>query len=227
MFVDNSITKDDLVYIKKLLDEGQVQPLRENPTYEDEVEFIRAVQNTVLNLVPNKNPLPYFRPREPKDIYKAKGKYGACCDRSRLIEKILRKHRFKTRHVFIFKCSRERESHAVSEICTKNGWLVVDSNSNWVSLDENNNPHSMKHIIYGSQIMWEKPMCSQIGRSDMKDFCEGSSYFFYGVYSFSGKLYPPFIYRWPNINLREFTNIDNLKHVLCYLKDWCQNFRSI
>ena len=77
----------------------------------------------------------------------------------------------------------------------------------------------MKHIIYGgSQILWEKPMCSQIGHSDMKDFCEGSCYVLFGVYSFSGKLYPPFIHRWPNINLREFIIIDNLKMSLTLFK---------
>jgi len=218
--VNNSITKEDLVYIKKFLNKGQVQPLLENPTYEDEVEFIRAVQNAVLNLVPNKSPLPYFKPREPKDIYKAKGEYGACCDRSRLIEKILRKHRFKTRHVFIYsknsfggkplsffwKClcffCAHVKTHSVSEVLTKEGWLVIDSNSNWVSLDKQNYPHSMKDIECGKQIFWKEPMCSQANCSDMKDICEGFFTFLYGVYSRRGRLYPPFIFCFPKHDIK-------------------------
>lgn len=212
MCVDNSVTKEDSVYIKKFLDEGQVRPLRKNPAYEDEVAFIRAVQDAVLNLVPNKSPLPYFKPREPKDIYQTKGEYGACCDRSRLIEKILRKHRFKIRHVFIYSknsfggklllffwkylcffCSHVK-THAVSEVLTKEGWLVIDSNANWVSLDKQNKPHPMKDIECGRQIFWKEPMCSQPNCSDMKDICEGSFAFLYGVYSRRGRLYPPFIF---------------------------------
>ena len=138
MCVDNSITKEDSVYIKKILDKGQVQPLRENPTYEDEVGFIRAVQRAVLHSVPHGNPLPYGKPREPRDIDEAIaiGQSGACCDRSRLIEKILRKHRFKTRHVFMCSTkdagckpnawlSRKVRNHAVSEVLTKEGWLSL------------------------------------------------------------------------------------------------------
>ncbi len=167
MCVDNSITKEDSVYIKKFLDKGLVQPLRENPTYEDEKKFIRAVQCAVLHSVPvlHGKHLPYGKPREPGDIYKAiaKSQSGACFDRSKLIEKILRRHGFKTRHVFMYStksfggkllswfwkllCFFKRvKNHAVSEVLTKEGWLVVDSNAKWVSLDKQNHPYSMKSI---------------------------------------------------------------------------------
>lgn len=210
MYVDNSIKEEDSVYIKKFLDKGQVQPLRENRTYEDEVGFIRAVQRAVLHSVPHGNPLPSGKPREPKDIYEAiaKGQSGACCDRSRLIEKILRKHRFETRHVFM--CSTKDawckltawlcpkvKNHAVSEVLTKEGWLVVDSNADWVSLDKQNHPYSMKSIQCERQILWEKPMCS-----DMKEICEGPFTFLYGLYSRCGKLYPPFIFCFPKPDIK-------------------------
>jgi len=209
-FVDNSITDDDTKYIKKILDDKKVQPLWENPKYEDEVAFIRAVQRAILQFVPyeeNKGPLPYGEPREPKDIYKHKDKYGACCDRSRLIEKILRKHGFTTRHVFIISTEDtgcilgallpkallpKVDMHSVSEVLTKKGWLVVDSNSDWMPLDKKNHPHSMKSIRYEKQILWkkwQKPMCL-----DMKAICEGPFTFFYGLYSRRGWLYPPFFY---------------------------------
>jgi len=222
MCVDNSITQEDSVYIKKFLDKGQVQPLLENPTYEDEVGFIRAVQRAVLHSVPHGKHLTYGKPREPRDIYEAiaKGQSGACCDRSRLIEKILGRHGFKTRHVFMYsknsfggkllswfwKClcffCEHVKTHAVSEVLTKEGWLVIDSNANWVSLDKQNNPHSMKDIECGRQILWKEPMCSQPKCSDMKDICEGSFTFLYGVYSRCGKLYPPFIFCFPKHDIK-------------------------
>lgn len=209
IFVNNSITKVDLVYIKKFLSEGQVKSLCGIPSYEEEVRFIVDVQNAVLNLVPNKKPIPNIKSREPKDVYMNRGKYGACCDRSRLIEKILRAHCFETRHVFLLKSLLSEKSHAVSEIHTKKGWLVVDSNSNWISLDENHNPHSIRSVLYSGNIVWKEQMCSKPGRSDMKQFCKGPSYFLYGVYSRCGKLYPPFYRFCPNVNLSEILNRDN------------------
>lgn len=202
----------------------QVQPLRENPRYEDQLVFIRAVQRAILNSVPHGNGLPYGKPREPRDIYEAiaKNQTGACFDRSRLIEKTLRMHGFETRHVFM--CSTKSvecklkawlslkvDSHAVSEVLTKEGWLVVDSNADWMSLNKQNHPYSMKSIQRERHILWEKPMCS-----DMKNLYEGSFTFLYGFYSRNGTLYPPFLFcirrhnrikccfPLPDINLCEF-----------------------
>jgi len=243
MCVDNSIKENvDPVYIKKFLDEGQVQPLRENPTYEDQVGFIRAVQHAVLHSVPHKRPLPYGKPREPKDIYEAKGQYGACCDKSRLIEKILRRHGLKTRHVFMcsikgFGCklktwlSKDVVNHAVSEVLTKKGWLVVDSEVEWVSLDKQNRPYSMKKIRCEKRISWKKPMCSC---SEMKKICDKPLTFLYGLYSRSGRLYPPFwfcfpltstdteikfCFPFPDINCDEFLyNCPRLKKVIVKIR---------
>ena len=203
MCVDNSINDEDTEYIENFLVEGRVRPLLENPRFEDQVAFIRAVQRAILHLVPKNRPLPYGKPREPKDIYTHKGKYGACCDRSRLIEKILRIHGLKTRHVFMcsiksFGCKLKAllstgvENHAVSEALTKKGWLVVDSNTEWVSLDKQNRPYSMKKIRCVKRISWEKPM-----GSEMKKICEGPFNFLYGLYSRCGRLYPPFWFRYP------------------------------
>jgi Transglutaminase-like superfamily len=220
MCVDNSITKEDIVYIKKFLDIGQVQPLRKNPSYEEQLVFIKAVQCAILHRVRHGNGLPYYMPREPKNIYKAiaNNQTGACFDRSRLIEKILRWHGFKTRHVFMYSKNsfggkllswfwsclcffcKHVKTHAVSEVLTKKGWLVIDSNANWVSIDKQNNPHSMKDIEGKREILWKELMCA-----DMKDICEGFFKFLYGVYSRSGKLYPPFNFRlpFPDINVCE------------------------
>ena len=234
MSVDNSITEKNSCYIKKILDEGQVPQLRENPRYEDQLAFIRDIQHAILQFVPyeeQKKGLPKYENREPENIYKYKGKLGACYDRSRLIEKTLRKHGFTTRHVFIMSTKKpcgilKGRSHAVSEVLTKEGWLVVDSNDDWVPLDIQNHPYSMKSIKNELGILWpkwEKPI-----RHDMKKICSEPFMFLYGLYSRHGGFYPPFrcYCRWrdkkhyicfPDINWDEF-----LYNCLCLkkLKEW-------
>ena len=52
-------------------------------------------------------------------------------------------------------------SHAAIEVLTKKGWLVVDPNHPWISIDALNNPLSInkiKHDIDNSvYIDWKKP----------------------------------------------------------------------
>jgi hypothetical protein len=205
MCVNNAITNKDKFFIEKFLEKERVQSLKENPTYKDEIKFIKAVQHVVLNTVPIGRGLEYGKPREPEDIYKAvaSGQTGACFDRSRLIEKILRSRGFKTRHVFMCSVdynrrrlkpwfSRAAKTHAVSEVLTKKGWLVVDSNHDWVSLDRQAHPYSMKCIQCKKNMLWEKPMCS-----DMKEICKEPFTFLYGFYYRCGRLYPPFLFCLP------------------------------
>ena len=57
-------------------------------------------------------------------------------------------------------------SHAASEVLTKKGWLVVDSNYPWVAIDVNNNPISIKKIQQSVDnsvyIDWKKPPLDDI-----------------------------------------------------------------
>ncbi len=199
MGVDNSITPEDRCYIKKILDEvGGLKQLPINPGYEDELKFIEAVQHAVLTYVPyerKKRPLPYGKPREPRDIYEFKGKRGQCCDRSRLLEKIFRLNNFGTRHIFLYYGGalkglfKNKNNHALSEVETKKGWLVVDSNTRWLSLDIDKRSIPIKNIRSENIIHWKECMPM---RSDIKEQCEKSFNFLYGLYCRSGKQYPPF-----------------------------------
>jgi len=203
--VDNSLTEEDRQYIPIYL--SDVVPLPENPTYRDELRFIIAVQRSVLNIAPRNDGLPFGQKREPKELYTAKT--GFCFDRSRVIEKIFRYSGFKTRHVSIY--SKEKtdsaikslitpgvSSHAVTEVLTKNGWLIVDSNAPWVSTDTNDQPVSIDNIQLSIDnsvhIKWDKEPPTSIYA---KPFT-----FVFGLYSRHGYFYPPYNFV-PDINYGE------------------------
>jgi len=204
--VDNSLSEEDKQYIPMYL--SSVGSLPETPTYRDELDFIISVQRSVLNIAPRNDSLPFGQKREPKELYEAKT--GMCFDRSRVIEKILRYSGFKSRHLSLY--SKEKtgsaikslitpdvSSHAVTEVLTKNGWLIVDSNAPWVSTDTNNQPMSINNIQFSIEnsvpIQWGKEPPTSIY---VKPFT-----FVYGLYSRHGNFYPPYNFI-PDIHYGEF-----------------------
>ncbi len=133
--VDNRLTAEDILYIKKILSEGKVQPINPARTYENELNFIVAVQKAVGTIIAKGECLPKGSSREPKDVYFAK--CGESYDRSRVIEKILRKNDFRTRHIMIYSTEHTMSkikslvspsvlSHSITEVLTMKGWLVID-----------------------------------------------------------------------------------------------------
>ncbi len=194
--VDNSLSEDDMYFIPIYL--NNVAPLPEKPTYMDELEYIIAVQRSVLDAAPNGDGLPFNQKREPKELYEAKT--GLCFDRSRVIEKILRYSGFNTRHVSIYSKGEEVfsalkalitpsiSSHAITEVLTRNGWLIVDSNALWISIDTNKQPISIASI----QSNVENSIPINWGIEPPTDIYVYPFTFIYGLYSRHGKFYPPY-----------------------------------
>ena len=193
--VDNSLSPIDRQYISKYL--VDVRSLPEKSTFEDEIDFIKSVQHAVLNVAPNNEGIPLGQQREPKELYEAKT--GLCFDRSRVIEKVLRYSGFDARHVFIVSIAETgsaikaimtvgASSHAVTEVFTKNGWLVVDSNAHWVSMDAEGRPISIEKVKYSVEhsvpIRW--------GLKPPSPIYEEPFIFVYGMYSRHGYFYPPY-----------------------------------
>jgi hypothetical protein len=193
--VDNSLSEEDKQYIPLYL--RNVESLSEDRTYRDELDFIISVQRSVLNIAPRNDGLPVGQKREPKELYEAKT--GLCFDRSRVIEKIYKYSGFRTRHVSIYSKAKTGSairslvtpgvpSHAVTEVLTKSGWLIVDSNAPWVSTDKDNKPLSIKDIKLSIDnhipIRWNREPAESIY---IKPFT-----FVYGLYSRHGMFYPPY-----------------------------------
>jgi hypothetical protein len=203
--VDNSITEEDKRFIPNYLE--SIPPLEHESPYKEEIEIIKKIQDSVLTVAPNHEGLPYNTEREPKDVYVASK--GLCYDRSRVIEKILRYSGFDTRHISMYSTTKTHSafkslmtpgvpSHAVTEVLTKRGWLVVDSNNRWLSIDSHGNPLSIAQIklsIEGpDEIPWRHKPPSIIYQEPFT--------FIYGLYSRHGKFYPPYNFI-PDVNYEE------------------------
>ena len=209
--VDNRLSESDLEYVPKYINAAAIKTGER--TYEDEIAAIRIIQDAVLSTAPVDQGIPYGQERELAELYNAK--YGLCFDRSRAIEKILRFYGFQTRHIFVLSTNgkssaaealftREIPSHAISEVLTQKGWLVVGSNVRWLSLDSDGNPRSMEDVKLAfageKEISWKEaapPIYTNLV----------PYVYIYGLYSRHGKFYPPYDFV-PDVNYSEFA--DNL-----------------
>lgn len=203
--VDNALSEDDKRYLPLYM-EGITPPGSER-TYEDEVDFIRKVQHAVLRVAPIDDGLPFDQRRGLKQLYEA-GK-GLCYDRSRVIEKILRDFGFKARHMSLYPTGETGsawkslltagiDSHAVTEVMTSKGWLVVDSNDPWMSLDGKGYPVSIEKMRLQAEGQDEEPATlSPPNKIYTQPFV-----YIYGLYSRHGHFYPPYDFI-PDINYSE------------------------
>lgn len=211
--VDNSLTEEDLQYIPKFL--VGLEPPGKNLTYSDELNLIRLVLRAVINIAPSGKlgdgirygGIPFNEEREPRDLFLKKG--GACFDRSRTLEKIFRYYGFETRHISLYtKYNRSATitlltpgapSHSLLEVLTREGWLIVDSNIPWISINKSGHPVSIDDIWSGIEnnvpIGWgSEPPWWQY---------RVPFTFVYGLYSRHGRFYPPYNFV-PDINVSEF-----------------------
>jgi transglutaminase-like putative cysteine protease len=204
--VSNEITAEDHAYITKYLEAGQIHSLPSERGYGDEIRFLIHVQQVVQRISATSEGLPLGTPREPRDLYLARK--GLCYDRSRVIEKILRSVGLRTRHISIYSTknassafaalsTEQTASHAVSEVLTTKGWVVVDSNEPWLSIDGNGNPVSIGQIqtdVSDKRIVWSNPV--------FPDIYKNPFIYIYGLYSRHGNFYPPFN-SVPDVNYKE------------------------
>lgn len=203
--VDNSITEEDKVFITKYLE--NISPLNSNRRYKEELEFITKAQSSVFKVAPYNEGIPFNAEREPKDVYLASK--GLCYDRSRVIEKILAFSGFDTRHISLYSTKNTNSpfrslstpnisSHAITEVLTQRGWLVVDSNDQWLSIDTQGNPVSIAKIKLSTEgsgeISWRQKAPTRIYKEPFV--------FIYGLYSRHGKFYPPYTFI-PDVNYKE------------------------
>jgi len=214
--VENDVTEQDVTAIAEAL---QLNPLEtydfSEMSFEEQIDFIEHVQDAVLGNVPVNSGIPHGLPREPQDLLEV-GE-GLCFDRSRFIEKALRQHGFETRHIAIYSTAETQSafkslltpqvsSHAVTEVLTSRGWLVVDSNERWISLDYGFQPVSIVELSE----MGKAGMMERLVAQPEIPIYAGDFTFVYGLYSRHGMFYPPYD-RVPDINIPEFAqNVSRL-----------------
>lgn len=192
---DNSITSDDLLYAEKIRTEYTIDTIHRFDSYRNEVVFIKQIQHAVNTFALIGDGIPMHHERNIKDLYLSKK--GLCYDRSHVIEKLLRVYGFETRHVSMYFYGNiiekitaiinpHSQSHAVTEVKTSRGWMVVDSLFDIVGISETGDPLSLtqvRNLIENNQS--NTPITNNV--SYIKPFV-----FSYGIYSRNGKLYPPY-----------------------------------
>ena len=210
--VSTSVTKADRAAIASFMAESGLTRLPSGPTpYDRQIAFLGAVQAAVLEAVPGNEGVPLNMCREPVNLLRSRS--GLCYDRSRLLEKIFRAYGFKVRHAALYSLKSEDSSvlavlmkpgaasHAVTEVLTARGWILVDPNAPFISLDAKGFPVSLDHMAQDAesrQIIYSKTYAAA-----MNPFYQRPFTVVYGLYSRHGRFYPPFD-RVPDIAWGEF-----------------------
>tara|TARA_A100001015_G_C15025130_1_gene730066 strand:- start:2339 stop:3037 length:699 start_codon:yes stop_codon:yes gene_type:complete len=202
--VDVSIQEKEKEYLKKLHDGSFLN--NSDSMFLDQIFTIKEIQSKVIDIIKHEKPIPKNSERNIKTIFEMKG--GECYDRSLVIEKLLRNTGFKVRHVFILLSSEKSKlhnlltkgvsSHAVTEVLTSKGWLVVDSNKKWISLNNKGEPISINQIQKNNQ----KGISNFKSMPETKIFTQGFEYY-YGLHSRHGKFFAPYNFL-PDIDYSDF-----------------------
>lgn len=214
--VPATVTPEDQIYIAKILREnGHAAALHSTqPTsFQDELKLVRAVQDAVLKATPLSAGIPLGSPREPKQLYYQR--QGLCFDRSRTIEKTLSHLGFAVRHVFVYYTGELSPlqalvtpgipSHALTEVLTRHGWLLVDSNHRWIGIQPDGSPLSIAEL---QQI----PVGQRRSLPDIMDsesILREPFIYMYGLYSRHGRFFEP-MNPIPDLNFIQM--IDNISN---------------
>jgi hypothetical protein len=199
--VSTALTQSDRDAAQRMLREtghgnivGQAPPT----AFDEQVNTILAVQDAVLSTASERKGIPFDRPREPADLYAARS--GLCFDRSRAIEKILMDLGFEVRHAAVYSTkdtgnriisllTPQTPSHAVTEVKTARGWLVVDPNRRWIGLTHDGEPvdlETLQHMHVRAQ-GWDPRVTKRTDR-----VFRGPFTYVIGLYSRHGRFYPPY-----------------------------------
>ena len=207
--VDRDLTVEDKEYIKQYIP-NIPENIASSLSYSEQIKLIKNIQLRVYSHTPGWSPIPEGMPREPKQLFLSQS--GLCYDRSRVLEKIFDYLGFTTRHLSMFKRESDKpaiitiltshvSSHAITEVLTKRGWLMIDSNVLWVSLDSKGLPRSMPQLqklhVQGRNYKWAAP---PIGPDSV--FYQNRSIPVYGLFSRHGRFYYPYVSGIPDYHVQ-------------------------
>lgn len=167
-------------------------------TYDEEIVEIKKTQALIFEKIGiSENGIAEFEDREPLDLIRVG--QGLCFDRSRMLDKVYQYLGYETRHVYLLFFDKknpflalltyQQPSHAVTEIKTSRGWVMVDSLESFVALDKYGQPLMSDHL-------WEKDLESLPYYFKVRYFAVR------GMYSRKGFFYPPRLpfpeFNWPD-----------------------------
>ena len=196
-------TPADARAIRELLPEKVPRPR----TFEEEVGLILLVQERVLKASPEERGIALNQPREIADLLRAR--HGACFDRSRAIETALRSFGFQTRHASMYStveagsalgalATPDTLSHALTEVRTRRGWMIVDSRTRWAGLTADGRPLDLSAVRKNADRQWSGAV-----KAPLPEIYSAPFTWVYGLYSRHGRFYPPYN-PIPDLNWAEF-----------------------
>jgi hypothetical protein len=197
--VPTHLTSDDKVVFESLGIKNKSLSIND---FESKIVLIKKLQDEIFKRAPFGVNIPYYHAREPADLMRAG--QGQCFDRSRSFDKGSTFIGIEARHVYLLYkqekhflhalITRRQQSHAVTEIKTSKGWMLVDSNMPWVALTRNGEPVSADYV-------WK--------RFDEFDnpppYLKEPWWAIRGMYSRKGHFYEPYIL-FPEFNWPDFIN---------------------
>lgn len=200
--VSTRLQPEDVVAIKMILGAQEKPSIQ---SFEDEIRLIRWAQAQVLKAAPGMEGIPDYSDREPMNLLQARS--GLCYDRSRTLDKTLKWHGLETRHVYILFAEKgvdtnfgqflryafsRSQSHAVTEVKTSRGWMLVGSNTAWISLNRDRQPVPASQV-HERRTEFDHP----------SDWIDTPLWAIRGMYSRKGQFYRPFV-RFPEFNWSDF-----------------------
>lgn len=201
--VSKKVTQDDKEYLSLIFKQESINA--DTLSFEEQIQWIHEAVFNLHKDLAVLQPIDYSNSREPQNLYSNGG--GFCYDFSRSIEKHLLNNGFETRHVAVYLrnvgfwgtiLSSNVYSHSLTEVKTKNGWMIIDSNIPFYAFDINGNIYSFKDLkTTSSSVLWKLEL-----ENDLKPFYSNNIEFVYGLYSRHGKFYKPYNFI-PDYNLRE------------------------
>tara|TARA_B100000780_G_scaffold256071_1_gene205035 strand:- start:126 stop:815 length:690 start_codon:yes stop_codon:yes gene_type:complete len=214
--VSGAVTEQDNIYIKKILEEAGYDPqdIQNTENFDEQIQTILAIQNAAFHTTPEVELITLDTPREPENLYIATAAY--CGDRARFIDKALRWAGFESRFVSIYenepnhsffstmlaKADGKRGmSHALVEVKTAKGWMMVDTRKFWISLTKSGDVINLKELRRHKRGVFK---WSDLSKEDKYWLLDRDYYVFYGLYSRHGRFYAPYTKYIPDVNWPEF-----------------------
>jgi hypothetical protein len=205
--VPTSLTSEDQAALSQALG-GKTYPIA---TFDDQIASIMAIQRITAAIGTSAEPIPLSVSREPADYMR--WHQGACYDRSRFIEKALTYIGLETRHVFAFETgdgspalaflSPGTQSHAMTEVKTARGWMLVEATSLWFGLTADGRVITADMLERDGKLAdsaWDVRVSGKLNGLMTQKFAD-----VVGLYSRHGQFFWPYAHV-PNVNWPQMTN---------------------
>jgi hypothetical protein len=197
---------EDIRYINAFLKDWNISatPAEVHQSFESEIAFIRSLQDSIVSGIQHQE----IEQNQYGNVrFYYQNRYGFCYDRVILMEKIFLYFNFNIRHVFVYYSEdtgtpeettlshffkKGIGSHALTEVETSKGWMVMGSNADWIGLDEKEQPFTIREL----KVNLHKTGAVQLKEQPLHgvNFWEQHPRFryIYGVYSRHGYFLPPY-----------------------------------